>query len=84
MNFLRSIACYIVSVFQVSLLNRGLKDVRVILKGCNYAHQPIDDRMLRDMIVFNIDDELLREKLMHKGSELTLDRCIEICRTLLN
>jgi len=56
-------------------------DLRVTLKVCNYAHQPTDDRMLRDMIVFNIDDELLRGKLMHKGSELTLDRCIEICRT---
>ena len=62
-------------------LESWIKDLHVILKGCNYAHQPTDDRMLRDMIVFNIDDELLREKLMHEGSELTLDRCIEICCT---
>ena len=62
-------------------LESWIKDIRVILKGCNYAHQPTDDSMLRDMIVFNIDDELLPEKLMHKGSELTLDRCIELCRT---
>ena len=33
------------------------------------------------MIVFNIDDEPMHEKLMHKGSELTLGRCIEICCT---
>jgi len=32
------------------------------------------------MSAFNIDDELLREKLMHKGGEVTLLRCIEICR----
>jgi len=60
-------------------LESWIKDLRVILKGCNYAHQPTDDRMLMDKIVFNIDD--LREKLTHKGSELTLDRCFEICRT---
>jgi len=62
-------------------LESWIKDLCVILKGCNYAHQPTDDRMLRDMVVFNIDDELLREKLTHKYSELTLDRCIEICCT---
>ena len=62
-------------------LESWIKDLRVILKGCNFAHQHTDDRMLRDMIVLNIDDELLREKLMHKSSELTLDRCIEICCT---
>jgi len=27
------------------------------------------------------DDGLLHEKLMHEGSELTFDRCIEICPT---
>ena len=62
-------------------LESWVQDLRVILKRCNYAHEHTDDHMLRDMIVINIDDELLPEKLMHKGSELTLDRCSEICRT---
>jgi len=63
-------------------LKSWIKDLRVIQKGCNYAHQPTDDRMVRDIIMFNIGYKLLREKLMPKGSELTLDRCNEICRVV--
>jgi len=37
--------------------------------------------MLRDAIVLGQDDEHLRDKLMQNRSDLTLDQCIELCRT---
>ena len=52
--------------------------LRVQVKECGYTNP---DEMVRDRIVFGIRAEKVREKLIMQGSDLTLDKAIEIART---
>ena len=46
-------------------------------QDCAYANQ---DEMVRDRIVFGIHSTKVREKLLNVGSELTLDKAVDIAR----
>jgi hypothetical protein len=52
-------------------------DLRRLIKTCNYG--TFADRLLRDKIVIGIRDETLRSKLL-EVRDLTLKRCIDMCR----
>lgn len=53
-------------------------DLRLLAKDCNYANS---DEMIRDRIVFGIHSPKVREKLLNAGSELTLEKAIDIARS---
>ena len=52
----------------------------MLFNDCSYDHN-IEDEMLRDHIVFGVKSKKVREKLIEKGSELTLQKSIDIVRT---
>ncbi|CAC5360351.1 unnamed protein product [Mytilus coruscus] len=53
-------------------------DLKVWVKDCQYANP---DRMVRDGIVFGTKSSKVREKLINEGSELTLEKALDIART---
>uniref|UniRef100_A0A674EBM2 Gypsy retrotransposon integrase-like protein 1 n=1 Tax=Salmo trutta TaxID=8032 RepID=A0A674EBM2_SALTR len=53
-------------------------ELRLLVKDCDYANK---DEMVRDRIVFGIHSPRVREKLLNVGSELTLDKAIDIARS---
>lgn len=53
-------------------------DLRLLVKDCNYANS---EEMIRDRIVFGIQSPKVREKLLNVGSDLTLDKAIDIARS---
>lgn len=55
-----------------------LTDLRLLVKDCNYAN---NEEMVRDRVVFGIHSPKVREKLLNVGSDLTLDRAIDIVRS---
>lgn len=53
-------------------------DLKVLVKDCGYENP---DRMVRDRIVFGTKSSKVREKLINEGSELTLEKALDIART---
>lgn len=44
-------------------------------RDCNFKYT---DEMIRDRVVYGIQSEKIREKLINVGEELTLDKAIQI------
>ena len=57
-----------------------LTRLKVQIKDCGYD-ETVKDEMIRDSIVFGVNDISVREKLIREGSDLTLQTCIDIART---
>ena len=53
-------------------------DLRILIKDCEYQQK---DEMLRDQIVFTVRSPKIREKIINEGSDLTLEKAIDIART---
>ncbi|XP_073722699.1 uncharacterized protein [Misgurnus anguillicaudatus] len=53
-------------------------ELRLLVKDCAYADS---EEMVRDRIVFGIHSPRVREKLLSVGSELTLDKAMDIARS---
>ena len=53
-------------------------DLRILIKDCDYQQE---DELLRDQIVFTVRSPKIREKLINEGSDLTLEKAIDIART---
>ena len=53
-------------------------DLRILIKDCDYQQE---DELLRDQIVFTVRSPKIREKLINKGSDLTLEKAIDTART---
>lgn len=51
--------------------------LKLLVKDCDYANK---EEMVRDRIVFGINSTKVREKLLNVGSELTLDKAIDVAR----
>ena len=51
-----------------------------MLNDCGYD-AAIHDEMIRDSIVFGVKSSKIREKLINEGSDLTLQKCLDIART---
>ena len=58
---------------------KWFNDLKTLAADCNFQDQR--DRHIRDKIVLSLDDHLLRERLIERGNNLTLEKCIEVCRT---
>lgn len=54
-----------------------ITSLRMLVKSCGY-NDP--DDMIRDRIVFGVNSNKVREKLINQGSELTLEKAIDILR----
>ncbi|KAG1676793.1 hypothetical protein GQR58_014105 [Nymphon striatum] len=54
-----------------------ISDLRRLIKTCNFGN--MESRILRDQIVFGVQNELLRSKLL-EVRQLTLDQCVDMCR----
>lgn len=52
-------------------------DLSLLVKDCNYANS----EEIRDCVVFRIHLPIVREKLLNVGSDLTLDKAIDIARS---
>lgn len=55
-------------------------DLKILIKDCAYPAE-INDDIVRDHIVFGVNSSKIREKLINEGSDLTLQKCIDIART---
>ena len=55
-------------------------ELRLLVKDCNY---PNSNEMIIDCIVFAINSERVLEKLLCHGSDLTLEKAIDIARSQL-
>ncbi|XP_024117609.1 uncharacterized protein K02A2.6 [Oryzias melastigma] len=53
-------------------------DLRLLAKDCNYANS---EEMIRDRVVFGIYSPRVREKLLSVGSDLTLEKAIDVARS---
>lgn len=56
-------------------------DLKSLLVDCDYR-QELHDEMIRDHIVFGVKSPKIREKLIMEGSQLTLEKCLDIAHTL--
>ncbi|XP_062593874.1 uncharacterized protein LOC134255374 [Saccostrea cucullata] len=56
----------------------GDKALKVGVKDCGYQNA---DEMVRDRLVFGVRSDKIREKLINEGSNLTLEKAIDIART---
>lgn len=54
-------------------------ELRLLAKDCGYGNR--EDEMVRDHLVFGIKSTKIREKLIQEGTDLTLDKAIDISRT---
>ena len=54
--------------------------LKLLLNDCGYD-AAIHDKMIRDSIVFGVKSSKIREKLINEGSDLTLQKCLDIART---
>ena len=52
--------------------------MKLLVKDCGYADP---DEMVRDRVVIGCYSSKAREKLIHEGSDLTLEKAIDIART---
>ena len=55
-----------------------LTDLKLLVKDCGYTDP---DEMVRDRVVIGCHSTKTREKLIQEGSELTLEKAIDIART---
>ena len=55
-----------------------LTDLKLLVKDCGYADP---DEMVRDRVVIGCHATKTREKLIQEGSDLTLEKAIDIART---
>lgn len=53
-------------------------DLKLLVQDCNYANS---EEMIRDRIVFRIHSPRVREKLLNVGSDLTLEKAVDIARS---
>lgn len=65
---------------QTEPFEQFVTDLKVKIKDCGYP-EAITDEMVRDHIVFGIADNAVREKFIREGSDLTLQKTIDIGRT---
>ena len=54
-----------------------ITDLRILAQDCDFKDP---DEMLRDRIVFGTNSPKVREKLISKGSTLTLNKAVELAR----
>ncbi|KAK0141090.1 hypothetical protein N1851_021892 [Merluccius polli] len=59
-------------------LEQFATELKLLVKDCAYANE---DEMVRDRIVFGIQSAKVREKLLSVGSDLTLDKTMDIARS---
>ena len=52
--------------------------MKVLVKDCGYEKP---DRMVRDLLGFGTKSSKVREKLINNGSDLTLEKALDIART---
>ena len=55
-------------------------ELKTLIKDCEYPDD-IQDEQIRDHIVFGVRSSKIRQKLIIEGSELTLDKCLDIAHT---
>ena len=54
--------------------------LKLLLNECGYD-AAIHDEMIRESIVFGVKSSKIRQKLINEGSDLTLQKCLDIART---
>ena len=55
-----------------------LTELKLLVKDCGYADP---DEMVRDRVVIGCYSSKAREKLIHEGSDLILEKAIDIAQT---
>ena len=55
-------------------------ELRTLIKDCEYPPD-VTDEQIRDHIVFGVKSSKIRQKMILEGSELTLERCMDIAHT---
>ena len=59
------------------LIDQWIKDLRIKAKLCEFGDQ--EDLMIRDKIVFSVNDERVKERLLRE-SDLSLSKAVDVCR----
>ncbi|XP_048759591.2 uncharacterized protein K02A2.6-like [Ostrea edulis] len=60
------------------ILDQFVNDLKTKAKNCEYGDQT--NSMIRDRIIFGIQDERLRERLLRKSDNPTLEKVVDMCR----
>jgi len=55
-------------------------ELRILIKECSYP-AAMQDELIRDHIIFGLKSNDIREKLIREGSDLSLEKCLDIART---
>lgn len=63
---------------ETETFDQYVTDLKLLVKDCNFGNS---DEMVRDRIVIGIRNSKIREKLINIGSELTLEKALDIART---
>ena len=63
---------------ETDTIEQYLTKLKTLAKDCNF-NDP--DEIIRERIVFGVSEERAREKLINVGSDLTLDRAVQIVQT---
>ncbi|XP_045182664.2 uncharacterized protein K02A2.6-like [Mercenaria mercenaria] len=63
------------------MFEQYVTDLKVLLRDCGYPVEMNED-LVRDQIVFGIRSQKIREKLINEGSDLTLQKTLDIARTV--
>ena len=57
-----------------------MTELKTLMKDCKYLAE-IQDELISDNIVFCLRSSKIREKMILEGSDLTLDKCMDIAHT---
>ena len=55
-------------------------ELKTLIRDCNYPAE-FRNEMVRDHIVYGVRSSKIREKMIMEGSELTLEKCLDIAHT---
>lgn len=59
-------------------IDHFVAELRTRAKTCNFGN--LQDRLIRDKIIFSITEEALKSRLLREQDDLPLHRLIDICR----
>ena len=55
-------------------------ELKTLIKNCEYSDD-IQDEQIRDHLVFGVGSSKIRQNMILEGSDLTLDKCMDIAHT---
>ncbi len=61
-----------------STIEEFITRLKLSAKDCNFGDS---DEMIRDRVVFGVESDKIRERLLNEGETLTLDKTVQIAQS---